>query len=351
MGKSTHLLAETLLSLGVDISVLTVNRLKNDIIQNSFHKVKVYRVPKSKERGFLDAYILREKPNIIHINGRHYGRCINILQRGMTKIIYTSRSNFLEEVRAGSIRFSKKKAQNQESLLKTADCVVTTSHNEGKSLIADYSWVKNKLHVIFNGINLKQDAPITLDEKLHIIKSKEIFFAGRFVKQKGIDTLLRLAPKILEENLDASITVAGGHGKMSYEKKIIGLLNKYPRLKFTGWLNENQIQKYYKKASVVLILSDYEPFGLVLIEAMVKRCIVIANAVSGPKEIIKSGLNGYLVNKENTIGLLDLIHKILNDDNEVRQVRNKALQTVINNYTIEKTTKSYLDLYKKCYEN
>lgn len=351
MGKSAHLLAESLLNSGVDISVLTVNRINKDIIEDSFRKIKVYRVPKSKEKGFLFTYILSDKPDILHINGRHYGRCIHMLQQETTKIIYTSRSNFLEEVRAGSLRFNKKKAQNQESLLKIADYVVTTSHDEGKSLIADYPWIKNRLHVILNGISLKQDTPITLSKKLRIIKSKEIFFAGRFVKQKGIDTLLKLLPKILTENPEASVIVAGGHGKIFYERKLTELLNKYPKLMYKGWLDEAQIQKYYKRASIVLILSDYEPFGLVLIEAMVKGCVVIANAVSGPKEIIKSGFNGYLVDKKNTDDLFNLIHNILNNSKEVDQIRNKALQTVINNYNIEKTTEAYLNIYKQCYEN
>lgn len=351
MGKSVRLLAESLFSLKVEIIVLTVNRQSDSIIQNRYRNINVFRVPSKKEKVFLRTFLAKENPDLIHINGRHYGKLAKFFHYNNIRIIYTSRSNFLEEVRTGSLRFNKRKLQNQELLLRLANYVVTTSKNESKSLMSDYPWIKNKLVIIPNGIDLKEDKPLELDDKLKFLRSKMVFFAGRFVKQKGIDTLLSLIPQIFKENKKASIVVAGGHGKISYENKLLELANEYPKLSYKGWLNEKQLQKYYKQASIVLMPSSYEPFGLVITEAMVKSCVVIAHPASGPREIIRSGLNGFLVDRTEKPQILHLIHDILENQPRTNKIRTQALKTVISEYTINRTAKLYLKLYKQCYEN
>ena len=84
------------------------------------------------------------------------------------------------------------------------------------------------------------------------------------------------------------------------------------------------IMEKYKESSMLLMSSLYEPFGLVLVEAMSCGLPVIAfNCPYGPADIINDGSDGYLVEDRNVKAYADRVCQLM-EDNTLRQRMGKA---------------------------
>ena len=100
------------------------------------------------------------------------------------------------------------------------------------------------------------------------------------------------------------------------------------------------------RASRVLVLpSQWEGFGLVLLEAMKNKLPIIATNVGGIPEIITNGHEGILVPKENPKILANSINRVLENSELGNQFIQNAYKKVQNHYSIEKYAHSMFNLY------
>jgi D-inositol-3-phosphate glycosyltransferase len=61
-----------------------------------------------------------------------------------------------------------------------------------------------------------------------------------------------------------------------------------------GWYEQEALPTFYNAADVLVLASDHEPFGQVLVEAMACGVPAVAVAAGGPKEIVRDGVTGWL---------------------------------------------------------
>jgi glycosyltransferase involved in cell wall biosynthesis len=97
------------------------------------------------------------------------------------------------------------------------------------------------------------------------------------------------------------------------------LKSKYPDVIFVGKKTGKELGDYYRKATVFVFPSKADTFGVVNIEALACGTPVAAYPVTGPKDIIENGVNGYL--SEN---LSEAIEKCVHLDREI--VYNSSLK-------------------------
>jgi UDP-D-galactose:(glucosyl)LPS alpha-1,6-D-galactosyltransferase len=67
-------------------------------------------------------------------------------------------------------------------------------------------------------------------------------------------------------------------------------------------------------ASLLVLASDYEGFGLVVVEALARGIPVISTNVAGPSDIIKDGVNGWLIPPGDFEGLNMILQKVINGE-------------------------------------
>lgn len=87
----------------------------------------------------------------------------------------------------------------------------------------------------------------------------------------------------------------------------LGIANK---VEFTGQIAREEIIKYYDDAECFILVSTYEVFGLVYLEAMSRGCITIASKGEGMEGIIEHGVNGFLCEAGNSDELANIIQNI-----------------------------------------
>lgn len=128
-----------------------------------------------------------------------------------------------------------------------------------------------------------------------VSKEKEIIYVGRIeYNQKRTDRVIEIWRELEPMYPDWKLTIVGdGDDRYDLEKRIqeYGL----KRVTITGFVNPI---KYYKRASILLLTSEYEGFGLVVAEAMSQGVApVVYNSFETAHDLVTDGYNGALIEK------------------------------------------------------
>ena len=121
---------------------------------------------------------------------------------------------------------------------------------------------------------------------------------GRLQEWKGIHTLVRAMPQILEDCPDAHAVIVGGAHDMepAYPARLRKLIADHELEKHVHLVGyQSNVSMWMCAMDVFVHASDAEPFGIVIIEALALGKPVIAGATGGPQEILKEGKTGHLV--------------------------------------------------------
>lgn len=196
--------------------------------------------------------------------------------------------------------------------------------------------IQSKSTIIFNPV----DVGTYEGAALNIDKEKKIVYVGRIIKQKNpvmlIEAFRQIAPKYPEYNL-----VFYGEGDMRDE--IISLAAKYDlmdRVKLLGAVT-NVFEHIYN-AELYVMTSEYEGMPNALLEAMCIGLPVISTKVSGATDVIKSGMNGLLVECGDVFGLAKAMDKMLSDST-FRSACGESATMLADKLQVDSIKKQWLD--------
>ncbi|MDD5117486.1 MAG: glycosyltransferase family 4 protein [Sulfuricurvum sp.] len=154
--------------------------------------------------------------------------------------------------------------------------------------------VRPKVEVLYIGAD--QPAIISEEEKqsrrkrLGLGKSFTVGIVGRIEAQKGQHLVLEALMKLSKKGIDAKVLIVGHTMDEAY---LLRLQEEYRDIAvFTGFTNE--AQTLMQVCDTVVLATEKETFGLVLIEAMMCGVCVVASDSGGPLEIIDNEINGLL---------------------------------------------------------
>ena len=158
---------------------------------------------------------------------------------------------------------------------------------------------------------------------------------------KGVDTILKMA-KILD-NPNIVILLAGSKKGNIFLKKLKTIKNR--RIFFLGYRKD--LDLIMRNSDVFIFPTRYEPFSLVILEAMASGLPVITSKPDfcGAAELIEDGVNGFLM-KENTdpYELADIIINLYKNPSLRKRIGENARKTALK-YTWENMAKKYEKLY------
>ena len=155
------------------------------------------------------------------------------------------------------------------------------------------------------------------------LHSKQIVSVGRLTYQKGFDMLIDVAKDVLEKNKEYKWLILGdGEDKNRLQEKI----NKYnlqDRLILKGKVSN--VEDYYKNSSLYVMTSRFEGLPMTLLEAKsYKMPIVSFDCPTGPSEIIRNNINGYLVKANDIKEMSNKVNSVLLDDKKLKKFSDKA---------------------------
>lgn len=202
--------------------------------------------------------------------------------------------------------------------------------------------LKNK--VLYNSFDiekLKNLSEEKVDEYNYLVA------VGRIVNEhKGFDILIEAIQRLKEDGIDEKLLIIGdGPDKWKLEE-MIKKYNLEKNIILKGF--DKNPYKWMKNSKVFILSSNYEGFGLVLVEALACKVPVISTDCNcGPREILEDGNNGLLIPVGDVELLKEGIKKILQNKKLYNQFKNKALNRALdfsNEKIIEKLEKDILEL-------
>lgn len=146
-------------------------------------------------------------------------------------------------------------------------------------------------------------------EQLGLADSFTVGIVGRIEPQKGQWVVIDAIEKLIKQGIDARALIIGhamSEEYLSALQKDVVMRGLQERIVFTGFTREAQAMM--QLCDVMVLATENETFGLVLIEAMMCGVCVVASDSGGPLEIIDDTVNGLLFK---TFDAFDLADKLL----------------------------------------
>ena len=205
--------------------------------------------------------------------------------------------------------------------METADLITCVSKHERDMLVSEIGISEDNIKIIYNGINWA-DWQILPDKLIFRkqypnISDKFVLFAGRLATNKGLSDLISAMNLVNKESVDLVITGADmGLGKQ-LEKEAS---EKGVRMHRLGHIDDETYRSLLAAAEVLVLPSEYEAFGIVLLEAAAAETAVIGSNVGGIPEAMSPGKNGLIVEYNDIDNLSRSIATLLEDQKMCREM-------------------------------
>lgn len=227
------------------------------------------------------------------------------------------------------------------------------SHYMKKEVESIFNLPSDKTIVFPNCMNLeKREQPAMDSAAVAGIRAqyaapheKIIFYIGRLVYEKGIQTLIHAMPRILAQAPDTRLIIAGSGPMQEELQRLAGHLGDHVR--FAGFVDNELREALYRSADVCVFPSLYEPFGIVVLESMGHRKPVVVSDVGGLAEIVEHGVDGYKALPGHVESLAWHITELLLQPELGQKLAQKAFEKLGSEYTWDKVASGVQDVYHR----
>ncbi len=265
----------------------------------------------------------------------------------------------------GTYNFNNKFKRFYNSIMVKSDLVIAGSNfifSHIKNDYSDYLNLKNKLLVIFRGINVDYFDPTTKteEEEKQLLKmwgieenKKIILLPGRLTSWKGQELFLEAINLVniqLGYKAFYAVILGSDQGRDLFKKKLIRLSEQFRMTKQIKFIDHCKDMALAYKVSNIVISSSIEPeaFGRVAVEAQSMEKVIIASNIGGSKETVIDQKTGYLFETGNAKSLCNVILKVLNlDETTLKKISVEGRKNVVNKFNVEKMCFSTYSEYKK----
>jgi glycosyltransferase involved in cell wall biosynthesis len=161
-----------------------------------------------------------------------------------------------------------------------------------------------------------------------------IIYAGQIIRGKGVDVLIESLAKV-KEPFECIILGDGSH--KAYCEKLTQKLGLQDRIKFKGFVPQEELKNYYRECSVVALSSVWpEPIATIGLEVMRYALPVVAFDAGGIKDWLKDGHNGYLIPWMDRNAFAAAIDDLLRDKQKARRMGEAGLALVSDQYDFDR---------------
>ncbi|MBN2424639.1 MAG: glycosyltransferase family 4 protein [Calditrichaceae bacterium] len=209
--------------------------------------------------------------------------------------------------------------------------------------------IKKPIFVGYNSVDVNlyqiKKSQISNNDLIHFKKKfsgKVLLFVGQFIERKGVIELFEVYKELYKKQEDINLIMLGS-GPM--ENKLKSYINDYSlkNIFFPGFINQNEIAKYFAVADIFILLSHYDCNPLVIYEALSFGLPIIASKqVGNTPEFVQDGINGFVADYKDITYIEQKVDQILSDD-DLLKIFSKNSLLLSKNVSHEKVAKTFYD--------
>lgn len=229
-------------------------------------------------------------------------------------------------------------------LFRRVDKVICLTQSDAREIVklgCHYS----KIHIVPNAVDTERFRPCAKRETGLIV------WVGRFVPEKGLTYLLGAARILAKSPHDFKFLLIG-FGPL--KTKIENLSNAYGLsefFEFAGSLRRTEIALILGKATMFVFPSLKEGMPISVLEAMACGLPIVGSDISGIKEVVTHGQNGFLVPPRDPKALANAILTLLEDDRLRRRLGSNARDLMTRKYSWDIIIDRLAEVYSKAIEH
>jgi len=237
-------------------------------------------------------------------------------------------------------------------LLRKSDAVITYGNLQKKFYSAILGEESHKIFIAPNSSIISEDEgesekqTAILRKRLGLEGKKTVLYVGRLEKRKNVDILIMAFARIKRE--DACLLIVGDGEVRPYLEELckqLGLRNVY----FLGRIERDRLPPYYRLCDVFVYPTAREPWGLAINEAMQFGKPVIATPrVAAAYDLIKQGINGFIVPENDVQALAKAINRIISDEKLAKIMGQKSKEIIVRSYTYEHMAEGFKEAIRYC---
>jgi glycosyltransferase involved in cell wall biosynthesis len=211
---------------------------------------------------------------------------------------------------------------------RVARALVVQTEREA-ALVREFAPAK-KLRTIAPGIDLASWSTPTADRTDGLELPPEYFlFVGRVASNKGLPTLLDALARLEPRSRRPLILMGrdwGERARLEAKARELGLTDS---VRFLSHVEESSVYRgVIRRARALVLPSEWEAFGLVLLEAMAAGTPIVASAVGGVPDVLDGGRAGRLVPYGDAAALVTALSAVIDDTTETERLRAVASERV-----------------------
>ncbi len=251
---------------------------------------------------------------------------------GKAVVFHEHRGILAELYREGGDNFAEKTRDFYE----LADVAVVLSE-EWSAFFASNVCDPSKVHVLHNAVSAPAEAPA-------LGQQHAVLFLGHMTDVKGPDVLIRAIPEIIESYPDCRFVFAGDGDSQRYrvQAEELGVLESCD---FVGWVSGKEKDALLRDCPVYCQPSRNEGMPMALLEAMGYGRACIATRVGGVPQVVKSGLDGILVDSLDYNGIAKATVSLFDSRTGAERIGKAARAKVLSDFSPERNLEKLDEIY------
>jgi starch synthase len=241
----------------------------------------------------------------------------------------------------------------ERTAIRSATAVIAVSNGMKSDILVTYPEVPpDRVHVIYNGIDADLYHPDPGREVLDRYgidpARPSVVFVGRVTRQKGLPVLLRAAQRL---DPGAQLVLCAGQADTAeLQAEVTGLVERLRATRdgvilIPGMLAKAEVIQILSHATVFVCPSEYEPLGIVNLEAMACGCAVVASAVGGIPEVVADGVTGLLVPPGDEASLAAAVNALIGEPGRASALGARGRERAVTEFSWDRIGAQTAGLY------
>jgi len=252
------------------------------------------------------------------------------------------------------LRFNSILRSYEKKLMNRSDALIAVSKYTVNELTNLYGINTEKIHVIYNGVDIQKFKPrpnkTELRHQFGLEPDKKIvLFVGRLYHRKGLEPLLRSIPPVLKEFSNVTFAISG-KGFKEKEQSLRNLAKELKienYVKFLGYVPDEKLPELYSASDIFVLPAIYENFPFAILEAQSTALPVISTNVGGIPEFLENGKNGFVIEPGNEPELTQKLLRLLKNADLAKKMGDLGRELILQNLSWKIITNQVIDLYHK----